>query len=116
MSHGPSVLVPTWNIKEVDENLIDPLLLQRIKELVKRLPIPKPPPNQVATVSYGLYQCQLLLPKSSPLQEEIVGEPMPTKRLAKRTVALRVCQRLHTLKELDDLHLLPVSHRNIVVQ
>ncbi|KAK4025948.1 hypothetical protein OUZ56_014980 [Daphnia magna] len=116
VSHGPSVLVPTWNIKEVDENLIDPLLLQRIKELVKRLPIPKPPPNQVATVSYGLYQCQLLLPKSSPLQEEIVGEPMPTKRLAKRTVALRVCQRLHMLKELDDLHLLPVSHRNIVVQ
>ncbi|XP_059352941.1 endoribonuclease Dicer-like [Daphnia carinata] len=116
LSHGPSVLVPTWNIAEVDENRIDPLLLQRIKELVKRLPITKPHTGQAATVSHGFYQCQLLLPKSSPLQEEIVGEPMPTKRLAKRTVALRACQRLHTLKELDDLHLLPVSHRNIVKQ
>ncbi|KAI9563248.1 hypothetical protein GHT06_010706 [Daphnia sinensis] len=110
VSHGPSVLFPTWNIEEVDENRVDPLLLKRIKELVKQLPIAKPPRNQAASVSYGLYQCRLLLPKSSPLQEEIVGEPMPTKRLAKRTVALRACQRLHVLKELDDLHLLPVSH------
>lgn len=36
---------------------------------------------------------------------------MPTKRLAKRAAALKMCIKLHELKELDDLHLLPVRHQ-----
>lgn len=81
---------------------------------MKELPAPKPLPNKATQDTYGLYECRLALPKSSPLQEEIIGEPMPTKRLAKRTAALRACQLLHTLKEFDDIHLLPVSHRSRV--
>lgn len=33
---------------------------------------------------------------------------MPTKRLAKRAVALKACIMLHKLKELDDVHLFPI--------
>ena len=96
----------------MDESQVDPLLLKRIKELVKQLPVVvKPRSTKESADKSTLFQGRLSLPKSSPLQEEVVGVPMPTKRLAKRAVALKACERLHNLKELDDLHLLPVSHR-----
>ncbi|KAK4037186.1 hypothetical protein OUZ56_029226 [Daphnia magna] len=55
-----------------------------------------------------LYQCRLILPLNSPLREEIIADVMPTKRLAKRAVALKACIMLHKLKELDDVHLFPI--------
>ncbi|XP_046636603.1 endoribonuclease Dicer-like [Daphnia pulicaria] len=111
VSYGASVLVPRWSIKEVDESKADPLLLKKMKELMKQLPVVKPLSTKEPAEKIALFQCRLLLPKSSPLQGEVVGDPMLTKRLAKRAAALRACERLHQLKELDDLHLLPVSHR-----
>lgn len=97
----------------MDESQVDPLLLKRIKELMKQLPVVvvKPRSTKESADNSTLFQGRLSLPKSSPLQEEVVGVPMPTKRLAKRAVALKACERLHQLKELDDVHLLPVSHR-----
>ena len=50
-----------------------------------------------------------MLPLNSPLRDEMVGPLLPSKRSAKRAVALDACQKLHKLQELDDVHLLPVT-------
>ncbi|XP_067000048.2 endoribonuclease Dcr-2 [Anabrus simplex] len=55
-------------------------------------------------------QCILKLPMNSPVKDTIEGDPMPNKRLAKQSVALETCKRLHKAGELDD-HLLPVGTR-----
>ena len=39
----------------------------------------------------------------------MVGPLLPSKRSAKRAVALDACRKLHKLQELDDVHLLPVT-------
>lgn len=60
------------------------------------------------------FACRLILPLSSPLREEIMGDVMPTKRLAKHAAALKACKLLHQLKELDDFHLQPVSRLHVI--
>jgi endoribonuclease Dicer len=57
----------------------------------------------------NFYRFRLLLPLNSPLREEIVGPFLPSKRSAKRAVALEACTKLHKLQELDDVHLLPAT-------
>ncbi|XP_064484368.1 endoribonuclease Dicer-like [Ornithodoros turicata] len=52
------------------------------------------------------YCCSLRLPINSPLKHCVVGEVMPGKLLAKQAAALRACQELHKIGELDD-NLLP---------
>ncbi|KAL3202530.1 hypothetical protein MRX96_042427 [Rhipicephalus microplus] len=49
-----------------------------------------------------LYSCSLRLPINSPLRRCIVGDPMPSKLLAKQAAALRTCEELHKMGELDD--------------
>ncbi|KAG0414212.1 hypothetical protein HPB47_008640 [Ixodes persulcatus] len=49
-----------------------------------------------------LYRCSLHLPINSPLKRCIVGDPMPGKLLAKQAVALKTCEELHKMGELDD--------------
>lgn len=66
--------------------------------------MPKPKPHEE---SFGFYQCSLLLPLNSPLRDEVIGKVMPSKRLAKRSVALKACRLLHEKEEFDDEHLLP---------
>ncbi|XP_062617556.1 endoribonuclease Dicer-like [Saccostrea cucullata] len=48
------------------------------------------------------YTATLSLPINSPYKHPIQGEPMPTKNLAKRAVALKLCECLHKAGELDD--------------
>ena len=83
---------------EVREDQIEPIWLSRIQELLKTLP-------PEAECKY--FECRLVLPLNSPLKEEVVSCIMPSQRLAKRSVALKTCVRLHELKELDDVHLFP---------
>lgn len=49
-----------------------------------------------------LYSCSLRLPINSPLRRCIVGDPMPSKLLAKQAAALKTCEELHKMGELDD--------------
>ncbi|XP_054928461.2 endoribonuclease Dcr-1 isoform X3 [Dermacentor andersoni] len=49
-----------------------------------------------------LYSCSLRLPINSPLRRCIVGDPMPSKLLAKQAAALKTCEELHRMGELDD--------------
>ena len=67
------------------------------------------PVKQYPAVSY---QCSLLLPIKSPLRHPVLGQPMPSKSLAKRSVALEACRQLHQLKELDD-SFLPIGKENL---
>ncbi|PNF18314.1 hypothetical protein B7P43_G14501 [Cryptotermes secundus] len=48
----------------------------------------------------------LQLPMNSPLRELVQGNAMPTKKLAKRSVALETCIKLYKMGELNE-HLLP---------
>ena len=102
-------LAPKWTLKKVDESVVDPSWLRKIRELLKSLPESSSSAINVA-INCGLFQCSLILPLNSPLREEVTGEVMPTKRLAKRAVALKTCKILHRLKELDDAHLFPIVH------
>lgn len=49
-----------------------------------------------------LYSCSLRLPINSPLRRCIVGDPMPSKLLAKQAAALKTCEELHRMGELDN--------------
>ncbi|KAJ8664854.1 hypothetical protein QAD02_006516 [Eretmocerus hayati] len=55
--------------------------------------------------------CSLRLPINSPLKRPISSYPMPSRALARRTVALRVCVELHQCGELDE-QLMPVGKEN----
>lgn len=102
-------LAPKLTTKKVDESVVDPAHLKNIKDILKKIPSDISGSSPANGVSIGgLYQCCLILPLNSPLREEITGDVMPTKRLAKRAVALKTCIMLHKLKELDDVHLFPV--------
>ncbi|XP_071041573.1 endoribonuclease Dicer isoform X2 [Parasteatoda tepidariorum] len=72
-------LVPRWTIQKVD-----PLLLE------------------------SEYVCELKMPINSPLRKTIISEPMRKMKLAKMSAALKVCQALHDIGELND-HLVPIS-------
>ncbi|KAK4024462.1 hypothetical protein OUZ56_009885 [Daphnia magna] len=108
LSSDPNVLLaPKLTIKKADKSVADPAQLKNIKDVLKNLPND----NRGMTNGFSigdLYQCRLILPLNSPLREEIIADVMPTKRLAKRAVALKACIMLHKLKELDDVHLFPI--------
>ncbi|XP_074663232.1 endoribonuclease Dicer-S-like [Tubulanus polymorphus] len=55
-----------------------------------------------------LFTCTLQLPINSVVKQQIVGDPMVRKKLAKMSVALKTCKILHEANELDD-RLLPVG-------
>lgn len=50
----------------------------------------------------AMYQYTLRLPLNSPMKQDIVGIPMPTRTLARRIAALIACRILHKSGELDD--------------
>ncbi|XP_046627604.1 endoribonuclease Dicer isoform X1 [Neodiprion virginianus] len=54
------------------------------------------------------FQVSLQLPILSPLKQIILGDPMPSIKLAKRSAALNCCKELHRIGELTD-NLLPVT-------
>lgn len=101
------MLAPKWTMSLGDETQADPAWMQKIYSALRNAP----------TMADGtrfkfngkLFQCRLFLPLNSPLREEVVGDIMPSKRLAKQAVALKTCIKLHELKELDDVHLFPVK-------
>ncbi|XP_041353083.1 endoribonuclease Dicer-like [Gigantopelta aegis] len=66
--------------------------------MVSQLPDSVPP----------LYHASLRLPVNSPIKEEILGPAMPSKKLSKMAVALKMCEILHKAGELDD-NLMPVG-------
>ncbi|KAK9499033.1 hypothetical protein O3M35_003549 [Rhynocoris fuscipes] len=49
-----------------------------------------------------MYYTIVRLPINSPIKEDIIGHPMPTKVLARRIAALETCRVLHQRGELDD--------------
>lgn len=103
-------MAPQLTTKKVSESEVDPIQLKKIKEVLEKLPTDI---SGYSSIS-NLYQCRLLLPLNSPLRDEVVGDVMPTKRLAKRAVALKASIKLHELKELDDDHLFPVPRLNLI--
>jgi len=93
-----TVLVPRWTEEEICHDAVNPDWLDKINaEMGLYSPFEK------------LYRVHLLLPLNSPLREEIVGPALPSKRSAKRAVALEACKELHQLGELDSVHLLPIT-------
>lgn len=90
-----------FDVVNVEEKDVPRAWLMKIEEALEGLP--KPKPNEAP----GLYKCSLLLPLNSPLREEVTGDAMPSKRMAKRAVALKACQLLHQMDEFDHAHLLP---------
>ncbi|XP_046434103.1 endoribonuclease Dicer isoform X3 [Neodiprion fabricii] len=54
------------------------------------------------------FQVSLQVPILSPLKQIILGDPMPSIKLAKRSAALNCCKELHRIGELTD-NLLPVT-------
>ena len=53
------------------------------------------------------YQTKIILPKLCPINQFIEGDPMPTKKLAKMSAAMKTLQVLYNAKELTDA-LLPL--------
>ncbi|KAE8573160.1 Putative dicer-1 [Halyomorpha halys] len=49
-----------------------------------------------------MYYCTVRLPINSPVKQDIVGHPMPSKVLSRRIAALETCRLLHERGELDD--------------
>ncbi|KAK3597389.1 hypothetical protein CHS0354_040114 [Potamilus streckersoni] len=65
----------------------------------------------IQTISKGnsmAYCAKLRLPINSPIKQEVKGVPMQTEVLAKKAVALKMCEILHQRGELDD-KLMPVG-------
>ena len=90
-------LNPEWAEEEIDPEQVDPLWLDYLYTQIRPV---KP---------FGkLYRQRLLLPLNSSLREEVIGHFVPSKRCAKRAVALKACIKLHRLGELGNDHLLPV--------
>ncbi|KAJ9599475.1 hypothetical protein L9F63_010045, partial [Diploptera punctata] len=61
-----------------------------------------------------LFVCTVRLPINSPVKQDIVGLPMPSRVLARRIAALETCKVLHKAQELDD-HLMPVGKESFRV-
>lgn len=49
-----------------------------------------------------MYYCLIRLPINSPVKEDIMGHPMPSRVLAQRVAALETCRILHSRGELDN--------------
>jgi endoribonuclease Dicer len=103
-------LAPQLTTKKVAESDVDPIQLQKIKDILKKLPTDA---SKYSSIN-NLFQCNLFLPLNSPLRDEVIGDVMPTKRLAKRAVALKASIKLHELKELNDNHLFPMPRLNVI--
>jgi endoribonuclease Dicer len=86
-------LAPQLTTKKVAESDVDPIQLQKIKDILKKLPTDA---SKYSSIN-NLFQCHLFLPLNSPLRDEVIGDVMPTKRLAKRAVALKASIKLHEL-------------------
>jgi endoribonuclease Dicer len=99
-SEPTSVLVPEWKVNEIFD------LTEVNCRYLNYLNVTKRDPNM------HYFQCKLTFPLNSPLREEMIGPVMPSKRLAKRIVALEACAKLHQIGELDDEHLLPKKKRS----
>ena len=61
---------------------------------------------------HKLYQCLLSLPINSPIRYEIKGDYFLTRKLAKKSVAIKACQKLYECGELDE-YLIPICKENI---
>ena len=96
-------LTPIWEIRTVPLSDID----GSIREKWALSPLS----TTEKTLSCG-FLCSLQLPINSPLRQTIHGLPMPSKALAKRSVALETCRLLHKLKELDD-NFYPIGKENL---
>lgn len=59
-----------------------------------------------------LYQCELSLPINSSIRHEIKGDYYLTRKLAKKSAAIRACKKLYECDELDD-EFQPVCKENI---
>jgi len=59
-----------------------------------------------------LYQCEISLPINSPIRYEIKGDFYLTKKLAKKSAAIKACQKLYECGELDT-NFLPICKENI---
>lgn len=103
-------LAPQWELKTVELQQVSASWLCRIHEALKKLP-----KGKCSSGNVELFQCSILLPLNSPLRDEVAGDVMPSKRLAKRSAAQRVCQLLHEMKEFDDVHLLPKVRETTVL-
>lgn len=60
-----------------------------------------------------IFVVSLRLPIVSPLRDLIYGDPMSSIQKAKRSVAVKVCKKLHEIGELND-HLLPKNVEDII--
>ncbi|PSN49931.1 Endoribonuclease Dcr-1 [Blattella germanica] len=72
--------------------------------------------NVKTTSDNGLisFICTVRLPINSPVKQDIVGLPMPSRVLARRIAALETCKVLHKTQELDD-NLMPVGKESFRV-
>ncbi|XP_014235184.1 endoribonuclease Dcr-1 [Trichogramma pretiosum] len=64
--------------------------------------------KEVTLNGRNMYVCSIHLPINSPLKYTVESWPMPTRALAKRVAALRMCIQLHKEQEIDDF-LSPIS-------
>ncbi|KAG6448847.1 hypothetical protein O3G_MSEX005733 [Manduca sexta] len=55
----------------------------------------------------------VIMPIGCPIKEEIKGDPLPNKELAKRSAALNACIKLHKAGELDYATLLPHKYASV---
>ncbi|CAH2047079.1 unnamed protein product, partial [Iphiclides podalirius] len=55
----------------------------------------------------------ILLPLSCPIKEPIKGQPMLDLKNAKRSAALKACQKLHQAGELDPITILPKAYGKV---
>ncbi|XP_048244529.1 serine-rich adhesin for platelets-like isoform X2 [Haliotis rufescens] len=62
-----------------------------------------------------MFEASLRLPVNSSIKQEIMGVAMPSKKLAKMAVALKMCEKLHKAGELDD-NLMPVGKEMFVYE
>ncbi|XP_071079246.1 endoribonuclease Dicer-like isoform X2 [Haliotis cracherodii] len=62
-----------------------------------------------------MFVASLRLPVNSSIKQEIMGVAMPSKKLAKMAVALKMCEKLHKAGELDD-NLMPVGKEMFVYE
>uniref|UniRef100_T1HEL3 ribonuclease III n=1 Tax=Rhodnius prolixus TaxID=13249 RepID=T1HEL3_RHOPR len=58
--------------------------------------------KEILYLGEQMYFTLVRLPINSPIKEDIIGHPMPTKVLARRIAALETCRVLHVRGELDD--------------
>ncbi|KAJ8308770.1 hypothetical protein KUTeg_013644 [Tegillarca granosa] len=71
--------------------------------------------QQISQDGNPMYIAKLRLPINSPIKNELQGIPMPSKTLAKKAVALKMCEMLHKAGELDE-QLMPVGKELFILE